>query len=336
MSKLHENRYCGIDLIKFIMAVFVVCIHTFPWDAYSGNSFVEAFDVLTQTAVPFFFIASGYLLARKFDLPYASELNIKIVFNRMKKMVKMYLMWTAIYFPLAIYSYVKEGYSVPYCIVVTARKIIFRGENFNSWMLWYLLSSIYALLFVLVTMKLKSKPKYYLVSSAVFLIIAKIINCIAWNEIALPSCLGIIKTIISYTITDGRLISGLIYLPLGIYFFFNQKLINNAFYLAAPSFIVLLFVHNMILSTIFSIMLCIGIFSFSLRLNLKDRPVYRTLRLSSTTIYLTHMYVYSIFCFVLYHEIKAGISGFIFSVIVTVAVSVLYTIIKDKRTVKAY
>lgn len=315
------------------MSIFVVIIHTFPWDNFENNIFINALDLLTTIAVPFFFLASGYLLAGKFDDFYASERNREIVACRIKQFVKMYLIWTAIYFPLAIYSYVINDYSFLYSILVTLRKFVFRGENFNSWMLWYLLSTIYALAFIWITMKFKFKLKQLAVFSCLFFVLIIVINAIAWSEGDLNGILGIAKTVVQYTITDGRVLSGLVYIPLGIYFFFRQKLIKYASYILIPCFALSLFVENSLLSSLLNFFLYIGAFGSILKINLKDGKIYRILRTSSTAIYFTHMYIYSAFCFVVYHSINQSMLGFIVSLVMVPAISIAYAVIKEQRIV---
>lgn len=331
MNTLQKSNYNNLDLFKFIMSIFVVVIHTFPWGNYENSVFINALDLITTIAVPFFFLTSGYLLASKFDDPYASERNRDIVARRIKQFVKMYLTWTAIYFPLAIYSYVINDYSVPYSILVTLRKLVFRGENFNSWMLWYLLSTIYALILIWITMKLKFKLKQLAVSSCLFLVLIIAVNTIALSERDLNAFLGIAKTVIKYTITDGRVLNGLVYIPLGIYFFSHQKLIKYASYLLIPCFALSLFIENSWLGILLKFFLYIGVFSFILKINLKDNKIYRILRTSSTAIYFTHMYIYSAFCFIVYRSINPSMSGFIISLITVIVVSIVYAVIKERK-----
>lgn len=331
MNSTQGKNYNSLDLFKFIMAVFVVCIHTFPWGKFSDNIIVDIFDMLTTIAVPFFFLTSGFILARKFKDSYASETNQRIVFNRFKQMVKMYLIWTAVYLPLGIYDYVRNDYSFFYSIAITLRKIAFRGENFNSWMLWYLLSTIYALLFVWVTMKLKCKSRYLPVFSAFFFILISIINKIAWSEQSLPSFLEIIKTLIKYTITDGRVLTGFVFIPLGIFISLNQKIIKYAAFLTFPCFAGMLIEKDSWYYSLVSAFFYIGFFCLVLRINLKDSGVYLILRKSSKIIYFTHMYVYSIFCFISYQKIIQNIPSFVFTVIVCPVIAIAYSLIKARK-----
>ena len=52
----------GLDLFKLIMAAMVVAIHTRPFDALKSRTLYYVFDTATELAVPYFYMASAYLL----------------------------------------------------------------------------------------------------------------------------------------------------------------------------------------------------------------------------------------------------------------------------------
>lgn len=77
----------AIDIVKLIMAVLVVGIHTEP---FGFNIWIDrAFGVITRFCVPFFFIASSYFFWRK-------EKNLIIYITRL---TSIYLIWSLIYMP---------------------------------------------------------------------------------------------------------------------------------------------------------------------------------------------------------------------------------------------
>ena len=70
-----EHSFNGIDLIKFICAYLVMMIHIQPFDGHAGvyNEYMQCINfamknIVCRIAVPFFFIASGFLLFRKTDI----------------------------------------------------------------------------------------------------------------------------------------------------------------------------------------------------------------------------------------------------------------------------
>jgi surface polysaccharide O-acyltransferase-like enzyme len=93
------RQYNSIDLCKFIMAFAVVAIHTLPFADVKNVVFRNIYDTFVGLAVPFFFLASGYLLAVKMDYPYGSEGDLHRIQKQLRGMLRLYLTWTVIYAP---------------------------------------------------------------------------------------------------------------------------------------------------------------------------------------------------------------------------------------------
>lgn len=113
MASTHKTakvNYPNLDLMKFFLALLVVEIHTRPLKCfYFAETVIEGIDVL---AVPFFFLASGFLCFR--DLNYASfgvaiSAGTERVRNTIIKLVRLYLIWTLLYLPLTIFGNVLLG-----------------------------------------------------------------------------------------------------------------------------------------------------------------------------------------------------------------------------------
>lgn len=65
MVSLTQKEYPGIDLLKYIMALAVVTIHI-----HTLNLDIEPPVMVTwfiRSAVPFFFVVSGFFIGRKND-----------------------------------------------------------------------------------------------------------------------------------------------------------------------------------------------------------------------------------------------------------------------------
>ena len=118
--------------MKVLMAFVVVSIHTTDWPLLG----------IREVAVPFFFIVSGFFLTakmtgdRKEDLAVLREWIFKIL--------KMYLIWTAIYLPFTVYGFIQDGLNLKQSLILFGRNLLFVGENFMSWPLWYLLALIWS------------------------------------------------------------------------------------------------------------------------------------------------------------------------------------------------
>ena len=67
MINVERKTYYALDVAKFISAFLVVCIHTGPLlDVDATGNFILV-QILARLAVPFFFVASGFLFFRKLD-----------------------------------------------------------------------------------------------------------------------------------------------------------------------------------------------------------------------------------------------------------------------------
>lgn len=117
--------------MKLIMAYVVVAIHTTDCSLMG----------LTETAVPYFFIASGFFLFRK--LGGSREEDLAVIRQWILKILKLYLIWTAIYLPFTVVGFIRDGLSFQTATAVFLRNLIFVGENYLSWPLWYLLAMIW-------------------------------------------------------------------------------------------------------------------------------------------------------------------------------------------------
>lgn len=61
-------EYNSIDLVKFVMALCVVTIHTSYFDTIEYNVVREPLIALIRSAVPFFFMCSSYFIVKKISV----------------------------------------------------------------------------------------------------------------------------------------------------------------------------------------------------------------------------------------------------------------------------
>lgn len=136
-----ERNYNEIDLMKFVMAIFVVAIHTHPEESIDNLYVLEILKLLYSIAVPFFFVASGFFLGEKIKY---KEYDSKLSYMRelLSKVTRLYVLWTIIYLPYSIMGFYREGLGVGKSVLIYIRNICLVGENYLSWPLWYLLAMI--------------------------------------------------------------------------------------------------------------------------------------------------------------------------------------------------
>lgn len=117
--------------MKVLMAFVVVSIHTTEWPLLG----------IREVAVPFFFLVSGFFLFGKMTGERAADLQVIRTWTL--KILKLYLIWTAVYLPFTIYGWVQDGLTWKQALAVFVRNLVFLGQNYLSWPLWYLLSMIW-------------------------------------------------------------------------------------------------------------------------------------------------------------------------------------------------
>ena len=142
---IEKKNYYGIDLLKFIMAVCVVAIHTQP--LYSVQSIVvqRLFDTITSLAVPYFFSVSGFLLFSKIDADISCRKNMEVCKRYLSRVLSLYVIWNIIYLPITIFGFKENNMSFARYVLDCIRGFLFIGQQFYSWQLWYLLSVIFVI-----------------------------------------------------------------------------------------------------------------------------------------------------------------------------------------------
>ncbi len=331
---LSENKTSNncIDLIKFFMAIFVISIHTLPLVNCTNSVLLTINELLVRMAVPFFFLSSGYLLSAKFH-DSQTDATVSILTKYLLKITRMYLIWSVVYLPLAIYHYYTQNASALPAIRSYVSKLVFVGEHYNSWHLWYLLSTIYALVFILLLIRVNVSPKGMLIFSALFSVISIGVDYLMSYSGDLPRIASLTKTAISLTISNNRIFQGMIYIPIGIYIYtIRQKL--HFQYCAIGfllSFVCNYFIENSVISNYLLIFASIALFGMVLNIKLKDHAIYPILRKLSTSMYHIHMYIWTFYYFIVYGKKQYGVDSFIVTTILSLIIGFLYLIYKKSK-----
>ena len=127
-----EQRFDTIDLIKLLMAISVVGIH-------SG---VVGLQTLGRLGVPFFLITSSYFFFTKFD--FNSNAYLK---KYLKRIFLLYISWQILFTPLLIMQF-KEDLSGNYSLINILKQLfeLLAFGKHNGWgQSWYLLAILYGL-----------------------------------------------------------------------------------------------------------------------------------------------------------------------------------------------
>ena len=145
-----QARRPALDRFRLLVAVLVVCIHTGPLSGVSPFWDFWLTRVLARTAVPFFFMVSGYFLARN---------EWKNINRFLKKTALVYLAAAALCLPLNLYH---GGYG----LLEWAKKLLLDGTLYH---LWYFPALILGV-FLARGLVLLGRPAALLAASGLYLI----------------------------------------------------------------------------------------------------------------------------------------------------------------------
>lgn len=132
------KRNYFIDIMKFILSLFVIMIHVNP---FTGTMNFIVWGVISRLAVPFFFLLSGYFLSKKIDNRRTD--SGEIVFEFLTRISKRYIFWFCLYLIFMEFSW--KGYGL-----VSSHKnkfvvIFIEGALYH---LWFLPALIFGTAFV--------------------------------------------------------------------------------------------------------------------------------------------------------------------------------------------
>lgn len=154
-----QVRYNSLDVMKMFMAFLVVGIHA---GTMTNTHYPTALEILLSTAVPFFFICSGFFLQNKIIRTNKEELSIKTYFL---KTLKLFLLWHLAWLPIDIWFLWKNGHTLIENICLFFRLLLLTGETIFSWPLWYLHGLLIAISIIFILRKFKlTLPTIWLIS----------------------------------------------------------------------------------------------------------------------------------------------------------------------------
>ena len=325
---LVQKEYKVLDVMKFVMAIVVVAIHTRPEMSFSSPFVRWLFESVYSIAVPFFFMASGFLLFRKISLPLNEDGEFRLM-SYLKRMCRLYLVWTIIYLPLTIYGFYLDGLPLLKSIAVFFRNTLLVGENFMSWPLWYLLALIVAVSIIYMLLKLKLSINWIIFISFLMALGGVGIDYCYENELLSPLTEIYFKL---FQKTRNGFFIGYVYVALGL---LCTKLDMISCYVFGFLFIIGLLgiAYNCQLSNVM-----VTFVFFVVVISLKGRwinsKISQQMRSMSTIIYLTHMMFMAIFTLLL--GLRMGVLLFVTVSMVSVIFSLLVNRIRSNNIYKNF
>jgi len=330
-GKAQASSYHAIDAAKFIMAVFVVAIHTDPL-IHCGNRIIQTvYGCLLHSAVPFFFLSTGFLLAKKAD-DTACDLR-PAIHRHLRKTMKLYTIWHILYLPLAIHHFYTYDYTVIKSILVTIRAYFLVGKNFNSDILWYLLSSIYALVFVSLLLKHRLRMSHIVFFGSLVYMFGIFFPYIMSYSVTLPPIPRTFLQLVELAFTTGRIFAGFFYIPLGMLIARKKPSLILGLTLLIGGFIGNYHLRD-ISGTVMLAIQSIGTFITVSCLSLPAAPVYPFLRKSSTNLYFLHQWVMFVYCFLTGQLHRQGPDVFLATTVVSMLLSGIWLYFRSRSSKK--
>lgn len=336
---MQKRNYNSIDLLKLVLSFLVVAIHTDPLKFCKNKLVLDAFWCLADTAVPVFFLAAGFFLENKI-IPslYSESIKSQLakatrayseISQYLVRMIYLYLIWSLLYLPLAVLHFAAEKTGLAKSVLLYLRGFLLIGEQYNSWPLWYLLSTIYALAFILFLYRHNFSLKNIAACGFLLLIFGTTITQLIACDNA-PIYLSGLKKIFEQSITTGRIFSGAFYIPIGMILAKKRIALPVSILMMTFGYVINVAIDGAWGSTLFLAISAIGLFSVVETIKLKDSNIYPYFRRMSICIYFIHMYVWTAYYTVVHGEKTYGVDSFVMTLLISIAISVCYLYISKK------
>lgn len=297
-----------LDITKLVLACFVVAIHTHPLSDFNSPYLDQIFNGVMCVAVPFFFIASGFLCFRGLALKGFSEKDSAVstrVRNTIRKQLKLYITWSVLLLPLALFGAYLRGWNSYETILNLLKGFLFVGENDFTWPLWYLLASVIAFTLIYIFLRKKVSPGFILISSTLLLLLGFAMQSWHTQESTLPALTKAIDGYYSvFSTTRNGLFEGFFYVSIGMFLGINNRFqsitkIQLPLLACCLSGVLGCVLINPDAHLPFCAFYAIGLFLLCIRQ--MSTKAYPWARNASTIIYLVHMVFVVIFVYGICH-----------------------------------
>ena len=281
-----------LDITKFVMAICVVGLHS---HGIAHDDFAPFFHYLLLSAVPFFYITSGFLVGRK--LGNDNSANIEVCKKSILRYLRIYILWILIYTPISIFVAWMNKMPFWWDAGEYIKGVLFVGEIAYSYPLWYLLGLVVALTIVALLIKLKLRLWVILAISMIFLASGELYKNATPAEGTFWFSVYNIYTELFVSTRNGFFV-GFPLVMVGI--LFSRFMISQSRY-GIMFGIGLLFIAWILFVCNIPMWMYVsggGVFYCSTNIPLGDSTAYKKLRIQSVWIFLVHMYFIFVFAMI--------------------------------------
>lgn len=295
--------YPGIDVAKLLMAFVVVEIHARPFGLLDG--LVGALLVTVENvAVPFFFIASGFLCFRGLsendivgrDAPKAGRARRTAL-----RLLRLYATWLLLFVPVSAFGSWLSGWGVVKSVAMWLRGALLVGETVFSWPLWYLLAAAVGFGLVYLMLGGGLPPRRILAASFLVMLGGWGISVLhSWDGMPVWASASIAVYYKLFVNVRNGLFLGFFYVALGMVTGLRLKGLRRLGPVAPCAALVAGFAGCLVVSADQHLPFCAlaawGLFALSARRVSAGRG-FVFARNTSTVVYLTHMFFVVIFTY---------------------------------------
>lgn len=205
-------NYKILDIVKYIAAIMVICIHTsqlVPIEYY--NFFIK--NIICRVAVPFFFVCSAYFVRK------GSTANSNYVKIYLKNLMKSYGFWSIVFIPIGL-DWIHQNLSLPGYLLPLA--LIYGLLHIGTYYhLWYLPATILAIFLVDKLLKRFSYKALFIIAILLFMFgsVESYYGLLqnGWFKDAFDICIMVIST------TRSGILYGTIFTLIGFYIHDHQN-----------------------------------------------------------------------------------------------------------------
>jgi len=174
------------------------------------------YEFIVRLAVPFFFMVSGFLLFSKIEINHGLDGNMEILKIWLRRTIGRYLIWHVMYLPIAMYGIDWSQINPIKVALQYLMNLVCVGQQWYSWPLWYLLSSIYAVTFFTVMIKIGVKKRTLFILSLAVYLLSFAMTYLADNAAVFEGIVGLVSKLITETFGNGCVFTGVGYMAVGM------------------------------------------------------------------------------------------------------------------------
>ena len=283
-------------------------------------------------AVPFFFLCSGFFIQTKIE---KSDNCLHVLKKSLIRYLKLYFLWQVVYFPLALRFILVSNHNIWDNLLYCLRRLLFVGEFFFSWPLWYLHGLIVSIIIIYLLYRCRLSLIQIWIVSVLMMLIGYFINYIINYDFenSIKDLCKFVVFLLGSAERNGPF-RGFALVCTGMmiqkyYLFVRHEYIIGILCIAI-SF--LLYYYTLP----FYLLLCgFGLFTIVTSISLKDNIRYLSFRVHSTLIYFIHMF-FVVFAHMLLKDVVNNIHVYLIWIVVFLVTWIVSILINKLRKYECF